>query len=192
SVFYELRDVADPRAVDSLLRILDDDTEPWGDRYSAALVFSELYEPRALSPLIAIVDDTSQHHYLREKAVKALRRMGDIAAVPVLIKALGDDSYAVSREAFWALNNLSYYAMDELIDALEYTDHGQREKAADILGNIRHPRAIKPLIDVMGDERLYVRRQIAFSLYQITLQDLGNEQEPWLRWYEERFGNEGY
>ena len=67
-------------------------------------------------------------------------------------------------------------------ELLTETSH-QRANAAMALGNIKCQNAVQPLIEVLGNGSDSLQRQAAISLYEITRQSFGKDQEKWLEWW---------
>lgn len=104
-------------------------------------------------------------------AVYAARRLicrGE-AALPSMLKALGDGDVEVRRKVVWPLWIIgSPRATDALIAALEHDpDVKVRRYAAYALGEIKHPKAINPLIWAFKDTDARVRWDAAVALAKI-------------------------
>lgn len=59
------------------------------------------------------------------------------------------------------------------------------QRAARVLIALGDPRAVEPLIGVLGDENPEVRRRAAEVLRSITGQDFGQDQGRWQAWYQQ-------
>lgn len=124
----------------------------------------------------------------RPRAASLLGELGDPAAVPPLIEALGDEA-EVARWAANALGNLGdARAVDPLIRALHHPEPGVREYAAAALGALGERRAAGPLSEALArDASWHVRCQIAQSLGRLKeasavpalVGAIGGEGEQW-------------
>jgi HEAT repeat protein len=56
--------------------------------------------------------------------------------------------------------------------------------AAWALGEIKDRRAVKPLIDALGDQIKDVRKKAALALKEITGKDFGKDPAKWQEWWE--------
>jgi len=102
-----------------------------------------------------------------EKVREAMAGLG-APAVPVLIKALGDDWYGVRRAACEALGAIGdLQAVPALIKALGDRDKDVRRAACEALGAIGDPQAVPALIKALGDRDEDVRRAAAEALVKI-------------------------
>jgi HEAT repeat protein len=121
-------------------------------RVAAATILGEIRDPRAVDPLfhellLAILQNKSR--VFRAEAVKSLGKIRDPRAVKPLIEALQDKDAQVSDNAREALQKIGAPAVEELIVALKHEDVRVRVAAATILGEIRDPRAVDPLINAL-------------------------------------------
>jgi HEAT repeat protein len=85
----------------------------------------------------------SSDYDVRMAAAKELGETKDLRAIQPLIAALGADVGAVAEKA---LVNIGAAAVEPLIAALENPDVRVREGAVRALGEIKDPRAVRPLI----------------------------------------------
>ena len=110
---------------------------------------------------------TGEDPQVRQEAAEALGEHGDLAALPVLLgAALTDSTLAVRIAAEGALLKLD---IEELIRILlTHEDPMMRAAAAEALGIIRNPRAVKPLGQALAnDEEAFVREATAEALEKI-------------------------
>jgi hypothetical protein len=126
----------------------------------------ELKSRRDVGGLIdALVDSDSD---VRERAAKALGKIGDTRAVEPLITALGDEGEIVRWNTAQALGEIGdTRAMEPLITALGDEAGFVRMDAAIALGEIGDKRAVEPLIAALGGEDDSVRREAARALGEI-------------------------
>ena len=107
----------------------------------------------------------SKDDYERHRAVVALGKSGDRAAVDPLIGLLGDSDYFVRAFAASALSDLGDpRAVDPLVRALADPNDRVRRSAAEALGRLRDPKALDPIAALLGDPDVFVRRTAAMAL----------------------------
>jgi hypothetical protein len=75
--------------------------------------------------------------------------------------------------------------VEPLIGALNDKDANARACAAQALGRIKDPCAVKPLIAVLKDKDKSVREEAFSAVRKITGVDFGQDQEQWQKWWEE-------
>jgi HEAT repeat protein len=63
---------------------------------------------------------------------------------------------------------------------------------AEVLGQFKDPRVIKPLIDLLDSQYHYVRNEAARSLEKVTGENYGQRQSKWLEWWLNRSGSDDY
>ena len=101
----------------------------------------------------------------KQYAARALGKLGDERAVPVLIDALNDDDRTLRAYVAGALGNLGdKRAVPSLISILGDEDSWVRREAALALGELGDERAVDPLINALNDDegivRLYALRAL--------------------------------
>jgi len=132
-------------AVDSLVRGLHNGNAR--ARAESAGLLAELGESRTVAPLVEALKD--QEEEVRKQAAKALGHLKDPLAVRPLIAAL--EAPGSGNAVADALGQLGASAVEPLISALEQGNERVRGFAADALGHIKDPRAVRPLIAALGD-----------------------------------------
>ena len=145
---YALGAIKDRRAVSSLIAALEAEKDPEG-RARPALIgaLGATGDPRATTLLIGYLRHPSE--YVRRCAAGALGRIGDRRAVPALITALNDEESSVRDSAARALGSFrDVRALDPLIAALA---RHKSSAAAVALGQLNHPKAIRPLAEALYD-----------------------------------------
>ena len=100
---FALGQIADPRAVEPLERVLTEDKES-EVRASAAFALGMLSDPRAAQALSKALEDDEAA--VRSSAVTGLGLVQDEAAVDELIDLLDDSSFDVRYDAVWALGQI--------------------------------------------------------------------------------------
>ena len=153
---WTLGQTGDSRAVEPLVAALHDRDKDV--RQAAAEALVEIGQP-AVEPLVAALHDRDKD--VRRAAAEAMQKL----AVPV------DDGtlawYAVALENWtWAVH-LGAAAVEPLISALQDSDEGVRQAAAEALGQIGDARAVEPLVAALKDSDEGVRQAAAEGLGQI-------------------------
>jgi len=118
-------------------------------RLGAVEALGKIGSPRVVEPLCAALSDNRL--YIGWAAVRALKNIGDERAIDPLIAAMKEIEYDFSQATMDALVNLGAAAVDPLIAALQHKDPCIRYHAAQVLGRIGDPRAIRPLISGLKD-----------------------------------------
>jgi HEAT repeat protein len=110
----------------------------------------------AVPGLIRFVDADWPHKF---RAIRALGRIGDETAVPVLMKVLQQVESGDNRgTAAWALGAIGdSRAIPVLIAALQEADWATRCDAAEALANFQDSRIVPMLRQALQDENSYVR-----------------------------------
>lgn len=148
----ELGTLGDKRAVEPLITILETDEEKrtipagfydvYAVREAAAIALGEIGDKRAIQPLI---QSFALGYGLREKAVKALVRIGT-ASAKSLRSVLNDSDWQVRVGAVEVLGEIKDQgAVDLLIARLKDDEDVVRYTSAAALGKIGDKRAIGPL-----------------------------------------------
>ena len=125
-------------------------------------------DSRAVEPLIKALFLYNKK-YLGDIA-KALGNLRDPRAVEPLLDKLGYDSYSYNREVGEALYKLvDSNAVDPLtlIKALRHTSVLVRKFAAETLGNLRDPRAVEHLMDIINSNDTMVHEEAMKALEKI-------------------------
>src|SRR5674476_493575 len=107
------------------------------------------------------------HSDVRKAAAEALGQIGDPGAVEVLAARLKDSNGSVRKVAVEALVKTGVSAVDALATALEDRGLDARIAAAEALGRIGDPRAVKPLAAALKDRDRAVRIAAAETLREI-------------------------
>lgn len=138
----------------------------WNDEGKRAVKALVEIGPSVVPDLIkALKHDDNSLNYGRAWAARALGEIGDLRAVPALIKAIKNLTDEVGAEAVWALGRLEDpRVVPALIPALtrvaglrwllgkEALTYLQvNEAAAVVLGRLRDPQAVPALIQVLQD-----------------------------------------
>ncbi|MGH8887873.1 MAG: HEAT repeat domain-containing protein, partial [Egibacteraceae bacterium] len=161
ALWETLLESGDERAVDPLLKLLDD-----ADAYvrsSAAYALGRSGDERAVGPLLKLLDDAQGR--VRCGAAYALRCCGDKRAVEPLLKLLGDANGNVRNLAAYALGNYDdERAVEPLLEHLADLDGWVHVMATHTLGELGDERAVEPLLKLLGDADAEVRAVAAQAL----------------------------
>ena len=133
-------------------------------RRFATRMLGRVKEGAARDVLLGLMADAR----VRSVAAAALGDLGDSAAVPALVRALGDDGpRSVRRASAASLGRLrASRAVGPLIRAIQDPHHSVRSAAAGALAAIGAP-AVKPLSDVLRDADPLVRALAVETLGRI-------------------------
>lgn len=157
-----------------LARISDKETDEISDKTD----FDRLIEleKAAVPRLSAVLKDPNAKYDHRWVSARALGKIGGKDAVATLRKTLDTDKFSMMRLA--AIQGLrdsdDAGSFDAFIKALSDDAMVVRSGAADALGDLGDPKAVKPLIDALNREdnfykgrSLWVRRHIVDALGKI-------------------------
>lgn len=178
-----LPQIADPRVVPALIRVLRNEgkdwsvaeSRHWGFRRKAATVLGEIGDRQALPVLMQVL--RNPHVFADPEAAEALGAIGDRQAVPVLIEALRDRGRKlfVGEKAAQALGRIGdIRAIPALIEALREEDVflSTREEAIRALVAIgKDPQTVPALIQALRDQDnfLSVRREAVEALEALAV-----------------------
>ena len=178
----ELAEICDERALDVLLRSLDDSDidghaitglvrigEPAVEkliallpegrardfvRANAAEALGKIGDLRAVEPLIAVIGDKDT--LLRDKTIEALSRLGDVRAVEPLVRVLKTCRPRTEESIKKALVDLSPHSIDPLLRELNSSEEETRNRAGRALAQIEHPRVESYLLEAARSRNLRV------------------------------------
>jgi len=147
---HALGDHHDPRAIDALIRILEDQSEDCAVRMAAADALGRIGNPKAMEPLIRTIGEMCDRHLLQAVA-KALGAFQGPRVTDALVGALGYE-YSIAHGAAESLKKLrDRRAVEPLIRLAEkggIYDHTPL-LALQILGVLNDPRAVPTLVKAM-------------------------------------------
>lgn len=150
--------------------------------------------------------ETSPDVFIRQKAARRLGKMGEKAeaAIPHLIKMLGDKTLMISYEkkddvktmtskfpaeyAVEALAKIGKPAVQPLIEAIGNDDINIRVYSMQTLGIIKDTRAVEPLIKALDDDDVFIQRNAMKTLREITGEDYEEDRAKWIEWWKKNKG----
>jgi hypothetical protein len=120
----------------------------------------------SIQPLIKILNGYDPNN--RQSAAYALGKIGDIRAIASLVKAIDDRDKVVQQYVSDALVRNGAPAVNQIITNLGIYHGGDwLRKAIDILVEIGDENAINPLLQLLNDTKVEVRRMAANALYEL-------------------------
>jgi len=129
-------------AVDPLIGVLGDENRDI--RLGAIQVLGEIGDGRAVEPLCALLGDGDKQ--VVGEALRSLKQIRDPRAIPSLVGLLRD-----KRSTIAALVSFGPAAVDPLLGFLRDGDPHVRAAAVSALGDIRDPRATRPILTMLKD-----------------------------------------
>lgn len=142
----ELGEFKSSRAVEPLIAALNDkDAGVAGD---AAKALGQIKDLGALQPLLNYLKTGKDNDEVEREVAKALGDLGPPALEPLMAALRDKDLNGYAGEG---LVQLGAPAVDPLIAMLNDADRSLREEAAAVLGEIKDPRAVEPLIATLKD-----------------------------------------
>lgn len=104
---------------------------------------------RGVTPILMRFMEESRDNDEKRVAAEALGRLKDPMAIPVLIDGLKANSWQVHAPSRWALTSIGKPAVPDLIGLLSFEKGDAARLAAEALGEMKEPTAVKPLITAM-------------------------------------------
>ena len=138
----------DPSAIAPLSAAIQD---PVMDVRKAVIeALNDIDNPKTAEPLIQAMND--EHWEIRKAAAEAVGDLEDARAVRPLLALLKNDTHwEVRKEAVEALGDIGdSAAVDAMIGALNDPTAEVRKAAVSTLGDFENPRAVKPLLSLLG------------------------------------------
>ena len=118
---------------------------------AASAILASIADARVFEPLVAAL--RSRDWIVRMHAAKALGRIRDPEAVPVLMPLLQDKVKAVREEVSGALAAIGGVAVLALIQALQHDEWLVRLHAVEALGKLKSSDAVEPLLQALFNDR---------------------------------------
>jgi len=134
-------------------------------REEAVIALSGLDDERVVFPLITALQDVSP--YIRRSAAEALGKSGSSRVVKPLIEVLTDDDRYVREMAAEALGHLGKIAIPSLIQRISDPDWRIRMGIVVSLRVSTDAVDPDPIIRVLADKSIYVRREAVKTLGRI-------------------------
>lgn len=159
-----LGDLGDPAALAALLGALAGPDEE-GVRWRAAEGLGRIGEP-AVAGLAELAENSDPD--VRWKAIVALGDIGDPRVAPILRNRLADPDRFVRGRSVSALARLGAPCLPLMLEALTDPAPRVRQGAAEVLGHVGDPAAVKGLLDALQDPVESVRRAAAVALLRIN------------------------
>ena len=133
-------------------------------RKNAAGALIKIGEPAVEMIIGALVNENWR---VRWHSAEILGEIKDDRAVKPLINSLKDENNGVRSNSIIALIEIGRPAVEMLIDALKDENWRVRLHSAEILGEIKDDRAVKPLKEALNDNNNVVRRAAEIALERI-------------------------
>jgi bilin biosynthesis protein len=133
-------------------------------RKNAAGALIKIGEPAVEMIIDALVDENWR---VRWHSAEILGEIKDDRAVKPLINSLNDENNGVRSNSIIALIEIGEPAVKMLINALDDENWRIRLHSAEILGEIKDDRAVKPLKEALNDNNNDVRRAADTALERI-------------------------
>lgn len=152
----------DPERVDLLLTAAKDKSDRV--RCHAVQLLGQIPDPKLVDPMIEALKDTSAE--TRRAAAMALARLKEKRGAPPLVPLLADDNMPVRIAAMEGLIFLSDPStVDPLLAVVkEKKDIDVAANAARVLGRLKDPKAVEPLINLLSAEEPRARLAAADAL----------------------------
>ena len=127
----------------SLVKVLKNETRPENIRARAAGIIAESDRPTACDDLIKALGTGGLSEASIVKIIRALGKIGDKQAVPMLMNKLDDKSAAIRRSAAQSLRSITFYDLGEDKAAWEkWWAQNKQKNTRTVAGGIR-PRTAK-------------------------------------------------
>ncbi|MDQ3223713.1 MAG: HEAT repeat domain-containing protein, partial [Gemmatimonadota bacterium] len=163
----------------------------WRDRAFAAELLGRVGGAKAVPALLeTVVATRTEDSDVREVSLRALARIADPGAVAPLIRALGTAEAWLAPRIADILTRHGEAVVEPLIAVLnDVNPHPARGWAANVLGEVRAPRACPALVRLLSDPEDEVRAKAATALGRLgdrravgyLLEHLLNDPAPFVR-----------
>lgn len=158
----DLGQSGDPRAGDLLLPLLDERLVEI--KHAAVTTLGDLGYRPAVGPLVKSLAEPSE--VIRKTVCIALGKIGDVRTVPVLL-SLGLDCPSAKPAAADAVAAFGEEAGAHLIGSLDHSDAGVVLEAVVLLGRIKHAKAARSLLALLGTQTDVIRTHAVQALADI-------------------------
>ncbi len=163
-VIDALGDIGDQRALEPLVRMLE-------DRTGSRPVPEDYVKVEDGAAVVSLAEMSGGPAAMRrQSAARALGKIKDERAVEPLVQALGDENYILAGEAVRALAAIrSSRATDGLLAALDRAGLPVRLQIVVSLGEIQDERAVLPLLKIFEEAPdIYLREQALKALNRFS------------------------
>lgn len=164
----------------SLLELPD-----WEFKAETAMAFAASKDGRLLQPLMTLAEKGTRPYH-REAACKALAELGQVEAVPAIVKASTHAMFSVRLAAAQALAVFKTpESRNRLCQMLETdANAGVKVESAKALGTHKDKAAVPCLAKGLNDPVGLVQTAAWEALKTATDMDLGMNPMSWEQWYE--------
>lgn len=126
----------------------------------------KLVEKHDVTGLVTLLRKTKKDEE-RVECIRALGALKNPQAIEPLLKALQDYPLPVTFEAADALGAIGEPAMDAVIGLLKEGNIFEQSSMAMVVGRVREPRAVEPLLQALTASNSWLRRPAAWALGMI-------------------------
>jgi len=119
----------------------------------------------AVESLVVALTDSDEN--IRKTAIEVLEKIGYAASCEPIIPLLCDENVTVRVKALEILDKISDDSIEYLINTLQDVSPFVREKAAEVLGNKRSPKALEALTLALDDEYEFIRKESEQAIKKI-------------------------
>ncbi len=171
AVAMALGKIGDFRAITHLrtLQRLDLNEEV---RNTAMVALEEI--DRAIVPMLKEIGKElgSPHLEDRKRAVKFLTTIGTKDSASILVKAIGNSSDEICKDALAALDKLLHLGAEPFLKGLKDENWKIRIACVEFLGKMKNEEVVNPLIDLLDEEEMpEVKKNIASVLGRLKAED---------------------
>lgn len=160
TILLQLGVVADPRAVEPLTGVLEDENSLI--RAGAAWALGQIGHPNAISALIKALEDEDED--VQDAVTAALAKIGE-PAIGALISGLSTSNWYIRANIAAVLGEIATVnCVDALLLALKDSNPYTRAGAADALGVIGDARTVPAMLRALEDDNPDVRGRTAQAL----------------------------
>ncbi|MBN1516799.1 HEAT repeat domain-containing protein [Candidatus Sumerlaeota bacterium] len=174
-----LQEIKMPESAESVAQRLSDKYVQI--RLQAAEALYELRSPAAVEALQERIKKDEELK-VKWKSIEALGQIEDESATDALLDTMNNYGMAMRERSIKALRQTPYHA-EALIARLKAEDKETRNAAAFALGEIRDPKAVSGLIELLKDREC--RWNASAALRKISKRDFGKDYDQWKKWWDE-------
>lgn len=152
----------DARAVELLIPVLKDSSA----RYAAVYALKEIGDPRAVEPLLAALQDSFESRTI-VAALVALKDPRTVEPLVVFLEKSFEKNSGAAREIAQELSKMGETLVEPLMTAIVRSKSPARSLMADLLGDLKDPRAVAPLVTLLRVQDPTVQEHVAKALVKI-------------------------